>query len=358
MVSGAPPKNIVSTAARRETLLRWGSLALGIVLFVSALSYISVSSAVATIRQLGVALPLALLFSGLWHLVRTWAWAQSFPRQHQVSFLRLARVRLYAEAFSFLTLRGIAGEPLKVVLLSDSIDPREVAAAVAVERIAYLVGTTLIVGAGSLLAIGLVPLTPGWRRIFIAFAVVSGAIGALAVRMVAGRGIYLESLLRRLDRATGTSLSNGVVGRFLTAVERQMLELVRGNPRRLAVLAVATICAFACMALEAWVILAAAGAPITGTGAVVIETFSRVVSFVTAFIPANLGALEASSLAAATAVGALGGGAALALGRRLRGLFWAAIGLAVYPRQRALAPATDQPVPDVSQQRAVSTPIQ
>ena len=32
-------------------------------------------------------------------------------------FLRLARVRLAAEAFSYLTLRGIAGEPLKVVLL-------------------------------------------------------------------------------------------------------------------------------------------------------------------------------------------------------------------------------------------------
>ena len=34
-------------------------------------------------------------------------------------------MRLSAEAFSYLTLRGIAGEPLKVVLLADRVDPRE-----------------------------------------------------------------------------------------------------------------------------------------------------------------------------------------------------------------------------------------
>jgi phosphatidylglycerophosphate synthase len=335
----------------RQLAFRWGSLALGVLLFLGALHYISFPSALAIIRQLGVALPLAVLFGGLWHLVRTWAWARCFPQQRQVSFLRLARVRLYAEAFSYLTLRGIVGEPLKVVLLADSIDPREVTAAIALERIAYLVGTTLIVGAASLLAIVLVPMTSGWLYVFIAFAIASCTIGALSARVIAGRGIYVQGLLRRLDRTVDTSFSDSVVGRFLTAVERQMLELVRGNPRRLAVLAIATVFAFGCMVLEAWVILAAWGAPITGTGALAVESFSRVTSFATAFIPANLGALEASSLAAVTAVGALGGGAALALGRRLRGLFWAAIGLAIYPRRRAVAAVNDQAVASVALQR-------
>ena len=73
-------------------------------------------------------------------------------------------------------------------------------------------------------------------------------------------------------------------------------------------------------------------------GALAVETFSRVASFASAFIPANLGALEASSLAAVAAVGAAGGGAALALARRLRGLFWAGLGLAIYPRTGAVPP--------------------
>ena len=40
--------------------------------------------AVGTIRRLGVALPLALLFSGLWHLARTIAWACCFPQPRRV----------------------------------------------------------------------------------------------------------------------------------------------------------------------------------------------------------------------------------------------------------------------------------
>ena len=93
-------------------------------------------------------------------------------------------------------------------------------------------------------------------------------------------------------------------------------------------------------------ILHATGVSISTTGALAVETFSRVASFASSFIPANLGALEASSLAAAAAVGASGGGAALALARRLRGLFWAGLGLAIYPRgvrpSQPAAPGTPQ----------------
>ena len=91
-----------------------------------------------------------------------------------MSFLRLARVRLAAEAFSYLTLRGIAGEPLKVVLLADRVPARDATAAVALERVAYLVGTTLIVGIGSVAALVGLPLSHLWFRVFRAFAIAAG----------------------------------------------------------------------------------------------------------------------------------------------------------------------------------------
>lgn len=314
-------------------LVRWGALAAGVVLFCGALYYIDVDLAIGTVRHLGVALPLALFVSGLWHLVRTWAWAWCFPQPRRVGFLRLARVRLAAEAFSYLTLRGVAGEPLKVLLLADRVDAREATAAVALERIAYMVGTMLIVGVGSLAAIAGLPLTRTWFRVFRAFAIVSIVIGVLTAIVVSGRGTYLQALLRRVDAWFGLSLSSGRVSRFVSAVERQMLELVRGNPVRLLVLLTATMLSYLCMALEAWIILRGSGAAITPNGALAVETFSRVASFASAFIPANLGALEASSLAAVAAVGLVQGGAALAIARRLRGLFWAGLGLAIYPRK-------------------------
>ncbi|MCA1560090.1 MAG: flippase-like domain-containing protein [Acidobacteria bacterium] len=328
----------MSTESSRRKAIRLGALAVGVVLFFATLYYINFRLAFGTIRHLGVALPIALLFSGLWHLARTWAWWWCFPDRHRVSFARLTRVRLSAEAFSYLTLRGIAGEPLKIVLLGDTVDAREATAAVALERLAYLVGTTLIVGAGSVLALAVLPLTPVWFRVFRGFAVCAGIIGVLSAVVIGGRGTYLQAALREFDRAAGTSLGGGRVGRFAAAVERQMLDLVRSNPARLAVLLTATIASYIFMALEAWVILLASGAPITASGAVAVETFSRVASFASAFIPANLGALEASSLAAVAAVGATGGGAALALARRLRGLFWAGVGLAIYPRRSRTVP--------------------
>ena len=320
------------TRQNRSALVRWTALAVGVILFFGTLYYINFRLAFGTIRQLGVALPLALLFSGLWHLARTWAWAWCFPSPRRVSFLRLARVRLSAEAFSYLTLRGIAGEPLKVVLLSDRVDPRQATAAVALERLAYLVGTTIIVGIGSAAAIAGLPLTRIWFRVFRAFAIAAAVVTVLAAFVISGKGEYVQSLLRRIDRSLGTALADGRIARFIVAVERQMLELVRGNPLRLVVLLTATVLSYLFMALEAWVILRASGVDITPNGALAVETFSRVASFASAFIPANLGALEASSLAAVAAIGATSGGAALALARRLRGLFWAGIGLAIYPR--------------------------
>src|SRR5512141_2421679 len=157
----------MNTAAhphRTHNFVRWGALALGVALFFGTLYYINFRLAFGTIRHLGYALPLALLFSGLWHLARTWAWSWCFPRPRPVGFARLMRVRLAAEAFSYLTLRGIAGEPLKVVLLGDRVDARQATAAVALERLAYLIGTTVIVGVGSILAIAGLPLTRSWFR--------------------------------------------------------------------------------------------------------------------------------------------------------------------------------------------------
>jgi len=321
-------------SARRSRLISLGAFAVGAILFAATLYYVDFHLVAHMGRRLAVALLLSLVASGVWHLARTWAWAWCFPKDARISFLRLARVRLAAEAFSYLTLRGIAGEPLKVVLLQQEIDPRVATAAVALERIGYIVGTTLIVGAGSLLAIATLPLTHTWLRVFRAFAIGAGVLALLTGLVLGGRGTYLTALVERLDRVFGTSFAAGRVGRFAGAVERQLLDLVRGNPLRLAVLTVATFVAYSSMAIEAWIIMRAANVPISFTGALAVETFSRVASFASAFIPANLGALEASSLAAVSAIGAAAAGAPLALARRLRGLFWAGVGLAIYPRGR------------------------
>jgi phosphatidylglycerophosphate synthase len=318
-------------AAARNRAVRLGGLAVGLAAFGGALYYADAGTILDVVRRLGPALPLALLISGLWHLTRTWAWAACFPQPRPVGFLRLVRLRLSAEAFSYLTFGWMAGEPLKIVLLSESLDARQATAAVALERLAYLVGTTTLIAIGAALALIGLPLTRVWSQIFTLMAIGGAAVTTATVLMVLD-GPYAEPLLRRIDRAFGTALAETRIARFATSIELQTLDLIRSRPRRLLVPVGATVASYVLMALEAWVILRACGAPVPLTSAFAAETITRVASFASAFVPANLGTLEASNVAAAAAVGAVGAGTGLALARRLRGLFWAGVGLAIYPR--------------------------
>jgi phosphatidylglycerophosphate synthase len=320
--------------SRRSQIVSWGALVLGLLLLAATVWVMDLSAVRAEIRSLGLALPLVLLASGAWHLARTVAWAACFRHPRRVGFWRLARVRLAAEAFSYLTIRGIAGEPLKVVLLREDVDPREATAAVALERLAYMVLTTVTVGIGALIAIATLPLSSIWFRIFRGFAIGAGVLVLIACGVLTGRGTYVERLLGR---------SKGPVARFIVAVERQLLELARHNARRLLVLVAMNVLCYASMALEVWIVLRAVGVPASLIGSLAVETFSRVASFASAFIPANIGALEATSLAAVGAIGAGGGGAALALARRIRGIFWAAAGLLIYPRASWGSSRVDDP---------------
>ena len=336
--------------ARTREIVSLVSLAIGVLLFVVTIYYFDFNLALARGRRFALAVLLALIATGITHLTRTWAWAWCFANRGAVPFWRLARIRLAAEAVSYLTISGVAGDALKVVMLGGRVSGREATAAVALERIAYTVGTALVVGMGAVLAIATQPLSPGWIKVYRAFAIGTGLLAAAIVLILVRRDSYLLQAIRAIDRKSGTHITSGKAGRLIGEIGRELGELLSGDSRRLVVLAVATLVVYACMAAEVWSILYAVGVPISMAGAVTVETFARVTSFATAPIPGSVGALEASSLAAAAAVGAGVAGGPLALARRLRGIFWAGLGLAIYPRgsknpesTRNAAPGEERP---------------
>jgi len=313
------------------------ALATGVLLFLVALRHTDWALISSKGVQLGVAAVVAIAITGAWHVVRTFAWSWCFPTDRPLPFRRLFRVRLAAEAVSYVTIRGVAGEPLKVVLLGRDTDARTATAAVALERVAYAVGTILIVGIGSTVAWLTLPLSRGWRLIFLAFAAGSALVGLTT-------GLLL---IRREPPAPGgplpsTRTRTTIVAKtrgFVADVVARLLALARGDRRRIAVLAATTTASYTLMSFEAWAVFQIAGAPISVGQAIAIETFTRVASFASAVIPGNLGALEAASLAAAAAVGSPAG-ALLALSRRVRGLFWAALGFLIYPHTQTQARAS------------------
>ncbi|MET0215838.1 MAG: hypothetical protein ABW292_22705, partial [Vicinamibacterales bacterium] len=145
------------------------------------------------------------------------------------------------------------------------------------------------------------------------------------------QGDYLGRLVTRLGRLVGRPLESSRVVRFVLDVEDALLELLRGDRRRLIILTVLPVVCYLLTAFEVWLVLWAVGEPIGAMAALAIDTFARLGSVASAAIPAGLGALEASNAAPVAMLG-LGGGGVLALTRRVRALLWAGVGLAFYPR--------------------------
>jgi uncharacterized protein (TIRG00374 family) len=314
-------------------VLSLAAIVAGVALFGYTLYSLDLRETAASARRLGLALPLILLPGTAWHLLRTWGWAMAFPVDARPTFTRLFRVRLAADALSYFTVRGVVGEPLKLVLLYDRVAPEITTAAVTLERLAFAVWGIVAAGLIAVFAVSRLSLTLAWDTMFRLLAIGAVLTLLLLVLVVRHRGDYLGPFVEWFDRVTGRHLGASRAVRFVVDVEHVLLALLRGGRRRLVLLSVLPIVCYALMALEVWLVFWAIGEPVGLTESLAVETFARLVSIASAAIPGNLGAMEAASTGVSSALGLAGGGA-LALVRRLRSLLWAGLGLALYPRVR------------------------
>jgi hypothetical protein len=218
------------------------AVAIGAALFVVSLRSINLADTIDDVLRLGFAFPLILIPGCVWHFLRTWGWWIAFPDHTRPSFTRLFRVRLAADAISFFTIRGLTGEPLKVVLLYDRIPPAVTAAAIAVERTAFAVMAIVLSGLISYFAVRRLAMPGGWDALFTLVSI--GAVVLIVVLAQVARhrtGDYLGRFVHRLARVTGRPLESSRVIRFILDVEDIVLGLLRGDRRRLIILTVLPI---------------------------------------------------------------------------------------------------------------------
>jgi uncharacterized protein (TIRG00374 family) len=307
------------------------AILLGLVLFGVTLAFIDREATLRESRRLGVLLPLVLLPGAGWHIVRTLGWLICFPADVRPSFWRLFRVRLAADAVSYFTIRGVASEPLRVVLLLDRVPAEASTASTILERTAMGVMSVVLVGLTSAIAMSSDAVPEGWQNVFRWIAIVAVVVVGLTAIFLTRQGRYVGPMFEAVYRLTGWHWTEGRVARFIRDVEAIFLELARSDPRRLRNLAVLSVAAYALMTLEIWMVFWAIHEPVSVWSAMFVETFTRSASVFSGMIPANLGALEASNVAVVRALGLAGAGS-LALSRRFRGLCWAGLGLILYPR--------------------------
>lgn len=318
----------------RPSVPAWISRAaiiIGLALFGITLAFIDRDATLREFRTLGVLLPLILLPSAGWHIVRTCGWLICFPKNVRPSFWRLFRVRLAADAVSYFTIRGLASEPLRVVLLLDRVPAEASTASTILERTAMGVMSVILVGITSVVAMTSESVPEGWQDVFRGIAIVAVIVVGLTIVFLTRQGRYVGPLFENLYRRTGWHWTEGRVAHFISNVESIFLDLARSDRRRLRDLVLLAIAAYALMTLEIWLVFWTIDQSVGVWSAMFVETFTRSASVFTGLIPANLGALEASNVAVVRALGLAGAGS-IALSRRIRGLFWAGLGLVLYPR--------------------------
>lgn len=316
----------------------------GVVLFVVTMLGIDRDETLLEARSLGVALPLVLLPSIGWHALRAAGWYVCFPREERPTYWRIFRVRLAADGVGYFTIRGVASEPLRVVLLMGHVSPVVSAAASVLERTAMGIMSLLGVGIFAAFAVSSDTLGAAWQGVFRSIAITSGIVLAVTLLFLLRSNRYFGPLVERIYARTQWRWAGGRTVRAITRVEELFFKLARTDNPRLRTLFMLSVACYLLMALEVFLVFWAIGQPISLWIGTIVETFSRTASVAGGAIPGNLGALEASHVAVVKALGLAGGGT-LALFRRFRSLLFATLGLALYPRDsvRSVPPPAAQP---------------
>jgi hypothetical protein len=320
------------------------AIAAGLVLFVVTMLGIDRTETMLEVRSLGLALPLVLLPSAGWHLLRAAGWYVCFPPEDRPTYWRVFRVRLAADGVGYFTIRGVASEPLRVVLLMGRVSPVVSAAASVLERTAMGIMSVVGVGVFAAFAVSSDMLPSGWQGVFRGIAITAAVVLFFSFLFLRRTGRYFGPLIEAIYGRTGWRWAGGRTVRAISAVEDLFLKLARQDHRRIQLLVLLSVACYWLMALEVFLVFWAIGQPISLWLGTIVETFTRSASVAGGAIPGNLGALEASNVAVVKALGLVGGGT-LALFRRFRSLLFATLGLALYPRDVITAPAPPPPTP-------------
>ncbi len=215
----------------------------------------------------------------------------------RLSFRRVYRISLFGEAVNKITpFVDIGGEPIKVRMLAQTgaVQALQSARAVWASRVLFIVSEAVYLIPALALLILIYPSHHfAW-------------IGGLAI------------------------LFSSIYAAIVYALQRKAVGPV-GDGANLPLAFVWHLAGWFAFSLEAYLILRLMGIPVDALQAFLIQAFLQVITTVSFFIPANIGAQEGGLAFFLRHLGFTSeGGVALSLLKRVRQFFWAAVGFAVF----------------------------
>src|SRR5271165_6141100 len=278
---------------------------------------------------MGWGLAVVIAWGGVAHLVKTWAWRLTLlDEKHHVSFGRMLGLRLASEAVGQLGGFGMLfGEGLRVSLLGPTMPLASGITSVTLDRALFILSAAVVSIVGLVSVLVVLPLPH-------ALALYAGVFACIFLGVIL---ITALAVTKRWPVFSGTARIMGRVRYFSAWIERKRV-LIHSVENRLHDFYHRTPGSFwgsfalnlACHAaavFEVYLILWLMGAKISLFAALAIEALTKLVNVVGTFNPGNVGTYEGGNMLIVKMFGLSGAaGLTLAFTRRLRAIFWAAVG--------------------------------
>jgi phosphatidylglycerophosphate synthase len=316
-------------ATKMQWVLRSLAVIFGTALLIYLIRRVGPEKIAEDITAVGWGLALVIALGGVSHVVKTFAWRMTLTGWvGRVSLLRMFQLRLASEAVGQVGVFGqLFGEGLRISAHDPSIPIDSRISSVILDRALLIITGAIVSVAGIAAALLVFSLTHALRLYSALFAVVLIALlFAIALAMV-NRWPVLSRPARALARVG--YLRNKVESKLplIQSVEKKLFDIHRHTPGAFWASFILNLACQGMAVLEVYLVLWLLGIKVGLLGALVFEALTKLVNAVGTFNPGNIGTYEGGNMLIASMFG-LSGAVALsvAVTRRLRALFWAAVG--------------------------------
>jgi hypothetical protein len=329
-----------SKRGRNRKLARYGILfaLLGLLLFAYFVRKAGVSLILDNIKRLGFGFLLILGISSLRQIARSMAWMRCFESPYSLRFRDAFAARVMGDALgNIVPLASVAvSEPSKAAFVTHRVPLMASLAALALENIFYSLSVALFIFSGTVTLLLTFPLKPALRYASFGTLAVTILIVPLGYFVIRRQWRFVSGAMSSLQgRNIGRAWMEKTIPRARTLEDRIYGFYDRNRNRLLTILAL-EMCFHLAGALEIYTTLWFISDIVAPTllTAFILESVNRVINIVFKFIPFRLGVDEAGTGMLAKALGFTPDiGAALAIVRKARDLFWTAIGVALMVRR-------------------------
>ncbi len=328
-----PENDLIANQSRSRRFAPLGIIfgLLGLILFAYFVSHAGVGEIVARIQRLGAGFLLILAVSSIRYIVRAVAWTRCIEPSYRLPFRTAFAARLMGDALgNIIPFVSVAvSEPSKAVFVKDRVPLMVGLSGLAIENIFYALSVVLFIFSGTATLLLTFSLPKPLRYASIAALIVTFLILPLIY-------LIIRRQTRFLSGAVGYLGDRGVARKFMgklkpraESLEERIYGFYTTSRRSFILIFALDMCFHLAGVLEVFITLSFIS-PIAPTlmQAFILESVNRIISVSFKFIPLRAGVDEGGTGSVSKVLGFTKDiGVTLAIVRKGRDIFWAAIGL-------------------------------